>query len=77
MPSPPSWVKDVKPGDRLRLDPSWNETSGPGLKLPEVVEMAYVREGAGCQSGVMFELRESDRSGRVVSLDAGWFLGVE
>lgn len=77
MPSPPPWVKDVKPGDRLRLDPYWNETSGPRLKLPEVVEVAYVREGVNSQSRTMFELRESDRSGRVVSLDAGWFLGVE
>lgn len=74
---PAPWMHDVRPGERLRIDPYWNATSGPGGRLSDVVEVAKVEVGANTQSGVAFTLRATDRSGRPWRLDAAWFLGPE
>jgi hypothetical protein len=74
---PSPWMNDVRPGDRLRLDPYWNATSGPSNRLPDVVEVAEVEAGANSHSGVAFTLRATDPSGRPWKLDAAWFLGPE
>lgn len=76
-PAPAPWVFEVRPGDRLRLDPGWTETSGPSNKLPEVVEVVEVIRGRACQSGVEFVLPHRDANGQEATLDAAWFLGPE
>ena len=74
---PASWMHDVRPGHRLRVDPYWNATSGPSNRLTDLVEVVEVISPARSQTGVMFVLRFTGADGEPVVLDAAWFLGPE
>lgn len=63
----------VRKGDVLDINPYWNATSGPGLKIKNPTEILDVdRSSRGCQTGVMFKVRCTNGDHRW--LDAGWFL---
>lgn len=66
------WMLDVKSGDYLRIDPTWNRTNpNNGDRFPAEVKILDTRP-AQSQSGILFAVRTNNNNFR--ELDAGWFL---
>jgi len=62
---------EVKVGDRLRMNPLWNNTT----RFPhfdEYVKVRRIATGQISQTSVLFMVK--DENGRDHWLDAGWFM---
>ena len=65
------WMRDIRPGHKLRPKPLWNNTERPPRQLRVPTTVLNTKEQNGCESGLMLEVEF--KHGGSVWLDAGWF----
>lgn len=67
----PTRASQIKKGDTIIPHPTWNKTERPNNHLPREAEVLSIRQGQS-QTGYLFTVK--DMGGKLVELDAGWFL---
>ena len=67
------WLDGLQPGDRIEVQPYWNETTKTE-KLIGPLEVVAIRRTARSQSGALVSVREEGKE-FATCLDAAWFVG--
>lgn len=67
------WLETVKVGDRLEIQPYWNESTRTG-QLHGPLEVVAVRRTGRSQSGVLISVKAEGHA-EPTCLDAAWFIG--
>lgn len=67
------WLETVKVGDRLEVQPYWNESTRTE-QLHGPLEVVAVRRTGRSQSGALISVKEEGHAGPTC-LDAAWFIG--
>lgn len=65
------WMRDIRPGHKLRPDPLWNNTERQPRQLRVPTIVLDVKEQNNCQSGLLLKVKF--KHGGTGWLDAGWF----
>lgn len=67
------WLDELKPGDRIEVQPYWNETTKTE-KLIGPLEVVSIGRTSRSQSGALVSVREEGKEFSIC-LDAAWFIG--
>ena len=67
------WLPGLNVGDRLEIQPYWNETTR-SEQMHGPLEVVAIRRNVRCQSGTLVSVRPEGRD-YSTCLDAAWFIG--